>query len=106
MVQSDGPNYIRRPKNTRYNPKYTKGTVKCGGGNIMVWGSFSWYGVGPLYHINGIMDKVKYREILKTQMYPFASQNLFDGWFSNTTTTPNIWRTLLKNTSAKIAYQF
>uniref|UniRef100_A0A915DWJ3 Tc1-like transposase DDE domain-containing protein n=1 Tax=Ditylenchus dipsaci TaxID=166011 RepID=A0A915DWJ3_9BILA len=48
MIGSDGKGYVRRPVNKRFDPKYTKGTVKFGGGNIMVWGCFSWHGLGPL----------------------------------------------------------
>ena len=41
LINSDGRSYVRRPKNTAFHPKYTKKTVKHGGGNILVWGCFS-----------------------------------------------------------------
>lgn len=79
-VCSDGKRYVRRPKNKRYDPKYTKGTVKFGGGNIMVWGCFSWFGLGPLYLVKGNMDAVQYRDdILSSTMLPFAA-NLPANW--------------------------
>lgn len=80
MVCGDGMSYVRRPKNKRFDPKYTKGTVKFGGGNIKIWGAFSWYGVSPLYLINGNMDQTQYREILENQMLPHATQNMPLGW--------------------------
>ncbi|EFN83022.1 Transposable element Tcb1 transposase, partial [Harpegnathos saltator] len=39
-------------------------TVKHAEGNVMVWGSFSYNGVGPLVEITGTMDAIMYRDIL------------------------------------------
>lgn len=36
----------------------------------MVWRCFSWNGVGRLYRVNGIMDRLKYHQILVLQMRP------------------------------------
>jgi hypothetical protein len=47
---SDGIQWVRRPKNERFNPKYTRGTVKHGG-NVKFWECFSAHGVGSL-HLN------------------------------------------------------
>lgn len=80
MVCNDGPGYVRRPIGKRFHPKYTQGTIKHGGGNIMVWGCFSFAGIGPLYRVNGKMDQVQYREILTNHMLPFARQNMPRGW--------------------------
>lgn len=46
-------------------------TVKHGGGKIQCWGVFTYWGPGPLYRIQGIMDGKKYREILKHKMAPY-----------------------------------
>lgn len=80
---SDGKMFIRRPKNQQLNPKYTRKTVKYGGGNIMIWGCFSWYGVGPLHMIKNprkdntsVMDSQYYRKILRTEILPFAEWNM------------------------------
>lgn len=38
LFNPDGGHYVRRPKEARFKERYTRGTVKFGGGNIMVWG--------------------------------------------------------------------
>nr|CDJ88331.1 Transposase domain containing protein [Haemonchus contortus] len=37
LFGSDGTEYVRRPSGERYNPRYTKPTVKHGGGSLMVY---------------------------------------------------------------------
>ena len=44
--------------------------------NVIVWGSFSWCGVGPLHRIQGTMDQHMYKEILENVMLPYAEENL------------------------------
>ena len=46
-----------------------RGTVKHGGGNVMVWG-MSWKGVGKLTFIDEKMDASMYCEILKAILQP------------------------------------
>lgn len=38
-IGPDGKTYVHREKNQETNPRYTKSTVKHGGGNLKVWGS-------------------------------------------------------------------
>lgn len=78
--QSDGKVYVRRPMKQENNPLYTVKTVKHGGGNIKVWGGMSWYGVGPLVKIDGILDQYKYKDILQNVMEPYADDNLPVTW--------------------------
>ena len=58
------------------SPRYTLKTVKHGGGNVIVWGSFSWCGVGPLHRIQGTIDQHMYKEKLENVMLPYAEENL------------------------------
>ena len=80
LFGSDGKQYVRRPKNKEFNPKYTIKTMKHGGGNIMVWGCFSESGVGPIYLINGKMCATDYLEILSNIMLPYASEEMPLRW--------------------------
>lgn len=80
MIGNDGKTWVRRPKNQELNPRYTTKTFKHGGGSIMVWGCFSWYGVGPLYWIKTIMDKNLYIKILEEVMLPFAEWEMPLKW--------------------------
>jgi hypothetical protein len=57
--------------NERYNPMCTVATVKHDA-KLMVWGCFTYHGVGKLYWIPGIMNKRVYQNILETQMIPSA----------------------------------
>lgn len=77
---SDGVRLVRRPKGERLNPRYSKGTVKHGGGNVMVWGCFSGHGIGPIHKINGIMDRFVYKDILKDVMLTHAEENMPLKW--------------------------
>uniref|UniRef100_A0A3Q0S1K1 Transposase Tc1-like domain-containing protein n=1 Tax=Amphilophus citrinellus TaxID=61819 RepID=A0A3Q0S1K1_AMPCI len=53
LFGTKGPRqFVRRPLNTEFKPQYT---VKHGGASIMIWECFSYYGVGPIYRIPGIM---------------------------------------------------
>lgn len=71
---------VRRPKGKEFDPRYTKKTVKHGDGNIMVWGCFSWYGVGPIFLISDIMRAADYKDILENIMLPYAEENMPLRW--------------------------
>jgi hypothetical protein len=49
FYSSDEIQWVRRPKNERFNPKYTRSSFKHGGENVKFWGCFSAYGVGSLH---------------------------------------------------------
>lgn len=76
MFGSDGKVYVRRPPNKQNDPRYTLKTVKHGGGNIMVWGAFSWHGVGPIHRIVGRMDQHVYKGIIENVMIPYCSSSM------------------------------
>lgn len=53
-----GRQFVWRPKGKAYMSRYIKPSFKHGGGNIQVWGCFSWSGVGDLYKINDTLVSV------------------------------------------------
>uniref|UniRef100_A0A0K8W065 Transposable element Tc1 transposase n=1 Tax=Bactrocera latifrons TaxID=174628 RepID=A0A0K8W065_BACLA len=71
---------VRRPTGKRLDRRYLQGTVKHGGGNVMVWGCFSAEGVGPIFKIEGNMDRFQYKNILQTQMLPHAITKMPPDW--------------------------
>lgn len=77
---SDGFKLVRRPKGQRLNPRYSTGTVKHGGGNVIVWGCFSGHGIGPIHRIDGIMDRFMYKDILQDVMLPHAEEEMPLKW--------------------------
>lgn len=68
--------YVRRPQNAANDPRYTVKTVKHGGAKLMIWACFSYYGVGPIYPIKGIMDAAEYVKILDEVMLPYAEEEM------------------------------
>lgn len=68
--------YVRRPPKSEYRPRFTCKTIKHGGTSIMVWACFSYYGVGPIHCIKGIMDQHVYCEILETVMLPYGEYEM------------------------------
>ena len=72
LFRTDGKGYVRRPEKMAMHPRYTRPTVKFGGGSIMVWGCFSRAGVGDLVLVKGNMDHKCYLEILAEHMLPSA----------------------------------
>ena len=79
LFGSDGKKRVWRPKNTRYNTKYTKKSVKHGT-SAMVWGCFSALGTGPIHKINGIMDRFVYKDIMEDVMLPHAEWEMPLKW--------------------------
>jgi hypothetical protein len=61
--QSDGRVRVWRMHGERYLPACVVPTVKFGGGDITVWGCFSWNGLGPLVILRGNLNAKGYRNI-------------------------------------------
>lgn len=96
LFGSDGKTYVRRPVCKRYDPRYQIPTVKHGGGNIMVWGIFSGFGIGPIVEINGIMNAAIYKNILNNNLLPYCETNLSPGWIFQHNNDPKHTSNLVK----------
>ncbi|GBL80825.1 Transposable element Tc1 transposase [Araneus ventricosus] len=66
---------VWRRKDEELNPKNLVGTVKYGGGGVLVWGCMSASGLGNLVFIDGIMNHALYLNILKDNL-KLSAQNL------------------------------
>lgn len=62
---SDAPVHVRRRKGERYAKDCLQATRKFGGGSVMVWGGFSYRGVGQLQPTPERVRKEDYLKILK-----------------------------------------
>ncbi|GFU85747.1 transposable element Tc1 transposase [Trichonephila clavipes] len=79
---SDGHQKVWRKANAALEPKNMRGTVKHGGGSIMVWGCMTATGLGNLVIIEGIMNQYIYLNILKNNLSQSASKLGLDGSFT------------------------
>jgi transposase len=68
--ESDGKVRVWRRVNEALKTKNLKGTVKHGGGGVMVWGCMSARGLGKMVFIDGIMDHRAYIKILTENLQP------------------------------------
>lgn len=65
---SDGRKRVWRKDGESLNRKFMQGTVKHGGGSVMIWGSMCYNGVGTMEFVEGIMKKEDYRLILERNL--------------------------------------
>lgn len=68
LKNHDGPQKVWRKVGEAFKLSCMRGTVKHGGGNIMVWGSMAWNGVGKLKFIEDKMNADMYCNILKENL--------------------------------------
>ena len=80
LFGSDGRRCVRHPVGKKFDPKFTKMTVKHGGGNVMVYGCFTSSGVGPLVRVDGKMDSIQFRDILRDVTVPFYNKKYRRKW--------------------------
>ncbi len=59
---------VWRKTGEAFNPKCTIPTMKCGGGNIMLWGALSANETGKLVRVVGRMKKEDYCKILEENL--------------------------------------
>ena len=70
LFQSDGRAWVLRTSGERLFPECIVPTVKFGGGGVLVWGCFSWYGLGPLHVVPDKYNADAYMNILDNQVLP------------------------------------
>ena len=72
--------YVRSQFITDYDPRFTLKRVKHCDSSIMIWGCFSYSGIGPIHLIEDIMDQNIYVHILKNVMMPYAKDYMPLKW--------------------------
>lgn len=65
LFKSDGRFWTWRKMGHRYDCQHLIPTVKYGGGSVMVWACFSWWGLGPIVVVDGILNQKTYKELLE-----------------------------------------
>lgn len=73
-ILSDGKSYYWHRPGEQLQQHQVKQTMKHGGGSIMAWACFTWWHVGPIHKIEGIMKKEDYLHILQTYLPEFVDQ--------------------------------
>ncbi len=109
IFQSDGRTYIRRRESEEFRRECVVGTVKHGGGSVMVWGCICGDEKGMMLRVETTMDRFKYMDILEDGMIPSAwsmrgldyvfmhdnapchRANIVQDWFSQHDVTVSSW---------------
>jgi transposase len=74
-IGSDGKQWVWKQVGEGLIEREIQGTVKFGGGNIMVWGCMGWNGVGELAEVEGRMDADQYVDILNNHLLPSLEES-------------------------------
>lgn len=69
-IGSDGQDYIWKRRGEGLIDREIEGTVKFGGGSLMLWGCIGWSGTGLAYQVQGRMDSKQYTKILEEYLLP------------------------------------
>ena len=75
LFQNDGKIHVWRLPKEKYDVSCLTSMVKHGGGGVMMWGCFSWHGLGPLVRIDGRINSERYiQEILGHHVIPYLEE--------------------------------
>ena len=77
-IGSDGRKWAWKKAGEGLSDRLVEGTVKFGGGSVMMWGCMTWDGVGMACKIDGKMDANLYVQILEDEL----QQTLVDYGFT------------------------
>lgn len=103
---SDGKVYVRRRKGEEFRKNCIKPTVKDGGGSVLVWGSMTAKGTGPIHRITEIMDRYVYLNILNNVLFPFAKKYMPEEWIYQADNDPKhsakIVKTFLSDNNTRV----
>ena len=67
-VGSDGRQWVWKRKGEKLSDRTVTGTLKFGGGRIMMWGCMSWEGIGYAIRIDGNINADLYVAILDDEL--------------------------------------
>lgn len=76
LFGSDGKVHVWRKPNTRLEEKNLSGTVKFGGGSIMLWGCFYGKNLGKHVFVEETLNTLGYIDILSTSLPESVIENL------------------------------
>src|SRR5260221_12676680 len=68
VIWSDGRKWVWKKSGEGLSDRLVEGTVKFGGGHVMLWGCFGWDGVGYACKVDGNMDANLYVSILEDEL--------------------------------------
>ncbi|GBO35378.1 Transposable element Tc1 transposase [Araneus ventricosus] len=69
----DGRVRVRRLPGEQLLPSCTSGHTQAGGGDIMLWGTFSWATLGPIVVVEQTMKAANYLNIIADQLHPYMA---------------------------------
>ena len=68
VIWSDGHKWVWKKQGEGLSGRLVQGTLKFGGGSLMLWGCMTWEGIGFATKIDGRMDGDLYLQILKDEL--------------------------------------